>query len=132
MDILYTIFLCSVIWALCKIFKELIGYIYLNDKLIHKRIVITGCDTGFGYEMALQFSREGAHVFAGCYTEAGIKNLNSKSDGKIAAFLLDVTKEMSVKQCAQNLKDKLGGRTIDVLINNAGFNLITYFNNYTI
>jgi short-subunit dehydrogenase involved in D-alanine esterification of teichoic acids len=34
-----------------------------------KAVLITGCDSGFGYELALKCVRDGMDVFATCFTE---------------------------------------------------------------
>ena len=40
-----------------------------------KYVLITGCDSGIGHEAAKYLSSVGTHVFAGCYTDLGVKTL---------------------------------------------------------
>jgi hypothetical protein len=42
-----------------------------SEKLVGKPVVITGCDTGFGYELSLKLVSRGLTVYSGCYTEGG-------------------------------------------------------------
>lgn len=87
-----------------------------------KKILITGCSTGFGYNAAKYLAEKGHHVFASMRNVKG-KNAGAASDlsdfaaekgYKIDVVDLDVTSDDSVREAANSLP------TIDVLINNAG------------
>lgn len=87
-----------------------------------KKILITGCSTGFGYDSAKYLAEKGHHVYASMRNVNG-KNVNPASElkkfadsknVKIDVIDLDVTSDESVNAAAQL-------PTIDVLINNAGF-----------
>lgn len=57
-------------------------------------VVITGCDTGFGKELAIRASSYGYTVFAGCYKyETTSKNLFDTIPN-IVPFQLDITKDV--------------------------------------
>ena len=45
-----------------------------------KPVLITGCDSGFGHELALLLSSQGWKVYAGCLTQAGQDSLKSKGN----------------------------------------------------
>jgi 11-cis-retinol dehydrogenase len=47
--------------------RYLLDLISLDD-LSSKHIFITGCDTGFGRELALKLAGRGIPVFAGCFS----------------------------------------------------------------
>ena len=58
------------------------GVIWLHSRLFGRHlnkcgscVLITGCDTGFGYLTALEFSKYNVFTFAGCLTEKGLLNL---------------------------------------------------------
>lgn len=83
-------------------------------------VIVTGCDTGFGYEIVLKLAKSGFHVFAGCFTSEGVKqfqaNCKSEENGstsvtidteKITSFLLDVTSDESVAQAKILVTSKL-------------------------
>ena len=38
-------------------------------------VLVTGCDSGFGYNSALELGARGVHVFAGCLTQDGVTQL---------------------------------------------------------
>ena len=60
-------------------------------------IMITGCDTGFGYEAALKFSQRGLYVFAGCLTQEGVDRLNGDENFNGMAILMNITKNEDVQ-----------------------------------
>lgn len=87
-----------------------------------KKILITGCSTGFGYDSAKYFAEQGHHVFA---TMRNINGKNAEAAASLNEFArannynievleIDVTSDASVNAAAAKLP------TIDVLVNNAG------------
>ncbi|CAJ0574474.1 unnamed protein product, partial [Mesorhabditis spiculigera] len=97
------------------------------DDLPHRPVLITGCDSGFGYGLAVKCVANGMPVFAGCRTEEGIRRLQreigggERGRGLLSAFLLDVTNgdsvEKAVEYVAKNA-EKHGG--LYGIVNNAG------------
>ncbi len=87
-----------------------------------KKILITGCSSGFGHDAAKYLASKGHHVIA------SMRNINGKNAGaasalktyakdngcKIDILDIDVTSDESVANAAAKLP------TVDVLINNAG------------
>jgi len=87
-----------------------------------KKILITGCSSGFGFDSAKYLAEKGHHVFA------TMRNVNGKnadaasqltdfaiSNGvKIEVHEMDVTSDESVSAAISKIPD------VDVLINNAG------------
>lgn len=67
------------------------------DVINNKVIVITGCDTGLGYSLALYSNIIGFRVIAGCLdlNSKGAEYLKSKN---IQCFHLDITNEDCVKK----------------------------------
>lgn len=93
-------------------------------------IVITGCDTGFGKDLAIHCADIGYTVFAGCYQYEQSKELY-KTIIKIIPFSLDVTNDNDVLESATLVQQWLDETNIPVqdigrkrilhaLINNAG------------
>lgn len=87
-----------------------------------KKILITGCSSGFGYDSAKYLAEKGHHVIASMRNVNG-KNANIAADLKefansnslkIDVLELDVTSDESVLAALSQLHE------VDVLINNAG------------
>ncbi len=89
-----------------------------------KVVLITGCSSGFGFGLALQFAR------SGYYTYASVRDLKSKGakellliKGKqklpLEVIEIDVTNEKMIKKAVEAVVTK--SSRIDILINNAGY-----------
>ena len=87
-----------------------------------KVILITGCSSGFGYQLAEQALEAGAKVAATSRDTSKLESLVSRFPNDIQPLELDLT---SSKQIAEvvDLTEQAFGK-IDVLINNAGYGLI--------
>ena len=74
--------------------------------------VITGCDTGFGYDAALISASRGAIVYATCLTDAGVKNLERlKTEqpsqyGSLRPARLDVTDWEAVQKFGKKVEEE--------------------------
>jgi NAD(P)-dependent dehydrogenase (short-subunit alcohol dehydrogenase family) len=87
-----------------------------------KKILITGCSTGFGYDSAKYLAEKGHHVYAtmrninGKNAEAAsnLKDYATSNNLKIEVLEMDVTSDESVKSAVSGITE------VDVLINNAG------------
>jgi len=84
--------------------------------LANQVVLITGCSTGIGRALAAELSRRGHRVFASARRPETLEGLNAA--GKLR---LDVTDEASISQAVSRVLDQTG--RIDMLINNAGFNM---------
>lgn len=85
--------------------------------------LITGASRGLGLELTRQLSARSdvSTVFATARGDSPkLQELASASSGKIVVVKLDVTDEASIKQAAVEVEAHLGGKGLDVLINNAG------------
>ena len=87
-----------------------------------KKVLITGCSTGFGFEAAKYLAEKGHQVYATMRNlntsnaEAGetLKDFAKTNTLKIDVVELDVTSDENVSKAMSNIP------TVDVLINNAG------------
>jgi NAD(P)-dependent dehydrogenase (short-subunit alcohol dehydrogenase family) len=87
-----------------------------------KTIVITGANTGLGYEAARVLSGKGARVIIACRSQpkakAAIEKIQAHNGAvDVSSVALDLGDLSSVRRCAEQL---LSEEKIDVLINNAG------------
>jgi len=85
-----------------------------------KSIVITGASSGIGRATALRLARSGWRVFAAVRKDADARNLYGDSGGKLEMVLLDVTDRESIRKAAAEVQERLAGRGLDALFNNAG------------
>uniref|UniRef100_A0A0N4Z0S8 Uncharacterized protein n=1 Tax=Parastrongyloides trichosuri TaxID=131310 RepID=A0A0N4Z0S8_PARTI len=62
-------------------------------KNYEKAVVVTGCDTDIGHELALKYASKSITVFAACRTREGIEELEREGKqfkGKVHAFIMSV------------------------------------------
>uniref|UniRef100_A0A1A7Y8X6 Dehydrogenase/reductase (SDR family) member 9 n=1 Tax=Iconisemion striatum TaxID=60296 RepID=A0A1A7Y8X6_9TELE len=85
-----------------------------------KYVFITGCDSGFGNNLAKHLDKQGFRVIAGCYTEKGEVELKKVSSERLTTVPLDVTKSDSVKKATAFIKDLVGEKGLWAVVNNAG------------
>ncbi|MCF8362278.1 MAG: SDR family NAD(P)-dependent oxidoreductase [Prolixibacteraceae bacterium] len=88
-----------------------------------KTIIVTGGNSGLGYESVKAFAQKGAKVVLACRNpEKGEKAKNeilqAKPIGEIEVMIIDLMDLSSVKQFAHDFKSKYS--KLDVLLNNAG------------
>ena len=81
---------------------------YLPISCIHQRhILITGCDYGFGFELACRLDKLGCPVFATCLTESGLKNILRNCSSRVQVLLLDVTRKETINAAFEIVSDVL-------------------------
>jgi hypothetical protein len=111
--------LAYVALALCDLVS---GYVWWrheepNDE---RPIVITGCDTGFGHDLALTLVEKGWKVYAGCLTDKGMAQLTQEGPGKqLVVMKLDVTKPEDIKALVARVEAE-NPQGVFALVNNAG------------
>lgn len=97
---------------------------YLNERLPpeNRAIFITGCDSGFGHNVAKLLDSNGYPVFAGCLDPdgSGAKELKRSCSKRLQIVGVDVTKDSSVKKAADFVRDNLGTAELWAIVNNAG------------
>ncbi|NOD64794.1 MULTISPECIES: oxidoreductase [unclassified Ruegeria] len=87
-----------------------------------KTYVITGANSGIGYEAAQMLGEKGANVVMVCRSrakgETAQRKLSASSKGKVDLILMDLSDLSSVRKAAEELRGRY--TKIDGLINNAG------------
>ena len=83
-----------------------------------KSILITGCSSGIGHALALEFNARGLRVFATARNKASISDLAEQG---IETFSLEVTDPASIQALQEDLYVRTIGK-LDYLVNNAGRN----------
>jgi NAD(P)-dependent dehydrogenase (short-subunit alcohol dehydrogenase family) len=84
-------------------------------------VVITGTSSGIGRATALHLDHLGFEVFAGVRRQEDADRLASDASDRLATLLLDVTDAASIEAARTNVAERLGGRNLDGLVNNAGY-----------
>ncbi|HJU78336.1 MAG TPA: SDR family oxidoreductase [Nitrososphaeraceae archaeon] len=95
---------------------------------MHQVALITGCSSGIGHETALMLARNGYHTFA---TMRDAKKANSllkigvEEELPLKVLELDVNDKISIEKAVNQVKNET--KRIDILINNAGYGLLGFF-----
>lgn len=87
--------------------------------------LVTGASRGFGLALtrllASYSASEVGTIFATVRGDSSpLEDLVQKFPGRVIVVKLDVASEASIEQAAAEVKDKLEGKGLDVLVNNAG------------
>jgi len=85
--------------------------------------VVTGANSGIGFETARVLAAKGAHVVLACRSEERGKDAVARieaahPEASVELMLLDLSKQASVRAFAEELRAKHA--RVDVLVNNAG------------
>lgn len=92
-----------------------------NQKLA---VMITGCDSGFGKDLAFLLLEQGFVVFCGCLRKESMKAF--EKDDLAFPILMDVTKNSDVDKASKEVLQWLSGeddRVLHALVNNAGIGI---------
>lgn len=86
------------------------------DNLSDKFVLITGCDSGFGKQLARQLDRRGMRVLATCLTQKGAEDLKKEASSRLQTVILDISNTQSVSSVATWVSDVVGGNGQFVII----------------
>jgi len=92
---------------------------------IGRRAVITGANSGIGFEAALALARMGAELILPARTQAKADDavariLRQVPSAKLHPEILDLAAQASVASFANRVMERFPGQSLDLLINNAG------------
>ena len=99
----------------------------------HQVVLITGCSSGIGYETALMLARNGFHTFAtmrNTKKSDSLEEIIKKERLDLNIRELDVNDNTSIENTINSIKRETN--RIDVLINNAGYGLVGFFEDLTL
>ncbi|XP_003743898.1 short-chain dehydrogenase/reductase family 9C member 7 [Galendromus occidentalis] len=108
---------------LSEVIRRIIEY-HLGKRTVaigNDAVLITGCDTGFGYLLSKRLADKGYTVFAGCYVDngAGAAELREYSS-RIQVLNMDVRSDDAVKKARLLVEEKLAGQGLWAVVANAG------------
>ncbi len=97
--------------------------------LAGKIIVITGANSGIGFESAKEFARKGAEVIFACRNknkaEAAIQKLLAEIPGSLLTFIeLNLANLQTVRRFTDSFMSRYD--RLDILLNNAGIMMVPY------
>jgi NAD(P)-dependent dehydrogenase (short-subunit alcohol dehydrogenase family) len=90
-----------------------------------RRILITGANSGIGWEAALELARHGAEIILPARTESKANDAIARiraqiPSAKLIPEILDLADLSSVRAFASRVVEMYPGRSLDLLVNNAG------------
>ncbi|XP_007946208.1 D-beta-hydroxybutyrate dehydrogenase, mitochondrial [Orycteropus afer afer] len=91
-----------------------------------KAVLITGCDSGFGFSLANHLHSQGFLVFAGCLLkhkgDSGVQKLDSLKSDRLRTVQLNVCKSEEVEEVVEIIRSSLKNPETGLwgLVNNAG------------
>jgi NAD(P)-dependent dehydrogenase (short-subunit alcohol dehydrogenase family) len=92
---------------------------------VGRRAVITGANSGIGFETALALARKGAELIVPARTQAKADDavariLKQVPNAQLHPEILDLAEQSSVHAFANRVIERFPGQSLDLLINNAG------------
>ena len=115
-----------IFWTTLRFILYLVGYSTktVDTSTQDLAVVITGCDSGFGFDLALACQAKGYYVFCGCLKEESLASFAEKE--RMTAMVMDVCKDQDVANLGKIVLDWIKAakpgrkRFLHAVVNNAG------------
>jgi len=85
-----------------------------------KQVVVTGVSTGIGRGAVSVLVKQGWHVFGSARRQADASALVAEFGEAFTPLIFDVEDNDAILAAAELVRARLGGRTLEGLVNNAG------------
>lgn len=85
-----------------------------------RTVLISGASTGIGRATAVRLANAGWDVFAGVRKAEDGESVRGESPERIRPVILDVTDQATIESTAAAVREGVGDRGLDGLVNNAG------------
>jgi len=97
--------------------------------LAGKVIIVTGANSGIGYEAAKEFARKGAQTILACRSvdkaQRASKQIRAEIPNAVVEVMqIDLASQKSIHEFAESFKSKYD--RLDILVNNAGIMMVPY------
>src|SRR5690606_33255740 len=89
--------------------------------------LVTGAASGLGYELATLLAKDGYDLILADVDSEKLQESKSEIAKQYPVNIELIVKDLSQKNIAEQIFQALEGRTVDVLINNAGFGIFGNF-----
>ena len=112
------------VWTILRLVLYLVGYSTqtVDTSTQELAVVITGCDSGFGYDLALACQAKGYHVFCSCLKKESLDAFNHKE--RMTALVVDVCEDQDVSNLSKAVFEWIEAnsnkRFLHAVVNNAG------------
>lgn len=83
-----------------------------------KYVLISGCDSGFGHDLAVELDQQGFNVLAGVLLPDSVTSLKNTLSSKATVFRLDTTNQEEIDAAYDLVNSKTN--TLHALVNNTG------------
>ena len=90
------------------------------ENQLNKSMLITGCSTGIGAALVLEYLKQGFIVFGSIRDKKMEPLLKKKYGNNFIPLVFDVTNYSQISKAYKKVKLKLRGANLGILINNAG------------
>jgi 3-hydroxybutyrate dehydrogenase len=90
--------------VVAAILCHVLGWRKRKLPLAGKAIFITGCDSGYGFSLAIHAHERGMRVLAGCYLADG-EGRHLLDNLGVRVVSLDLTKEESIRKAAMEVRE---------------------------
>jgi len=92
-------------------------------------IIVTGANSGIGYEAAKEFARKGAQTILACRSvdkaQRALKQIRAEiPNAPVEVMQVDLASQKSIREFAEAFKSKFD--RLDILVNNAGIMMVPY------